>query len=169
MRRRIPAIFSTILLVLLPVIGACEDDSEERERIVINIEGTWELEASLDQDQGDLLCELTGLTLTIEMQGNTQLFGGQGLGGVASCSGGEGSLEVQLPTLTVFNGVQEGGTEVRFTLADGTEEADNFLAFEGDMTGTRMEGQVQGFILLDDAAPQATAFVGTFVLRRTST
>lgn len=172
MRASFGTLLSAILLALLPMVGACADDSEERETIVINIEGTWKLEATLNQDQGDLVCQISDLILTIQMQGNTQLFGGQSSGGQLSCTGGESSLEMQLPPLTIFNGTQDRGSEVDFELVEGSEgfQGDNaFLSLDGDLSATRMEGQIQGFIFLEELGPDATAFQGTFVNRRTST
>lgn len=171
MRATFRSALSVALLALLAGAGGCSDDSEEREMIVIDIEGGWELEATLDQDQGDLTCQISGLEMAIEMQGNTQLFGGQTSPGTVSCTGPDTSLEVALPGLTITNGQQDMGSVVSFKLAEGEFDGETtFLDLEGDLTGIRMEGQISGFIRLEEpgADTPATAFTGTFVNTRTS-
>lgn len=162
------AIFTPLLL--LPMLGGCSGGSGDREEIVVDIQGHWTLEATLDQDQGDATCQITDLTLTIRMQGNTRLFGGESTGGRLSCTGGEaGSLETDLPIFVIGTGLQESGTDVSFTLspAGGLEEDGTFLDLEGSLSTSRMEGQIQGFFLLEDLGG-LVAFQGTFVNRRTS-
>ncbi len=146
------------LVLLLAALG-CGDNGVDPENL-IDFRGTWAMDVYFVYPPEDLICSLTGLTLSVSQDG--KILTGGTVGGSEACSQtGTDWPEIAVGDMTLSGTARENS--VLFSL----KQASIFeFTFNGSTDGTQFVGTFQGSAFLEPFDIGDVTVAGNWTARR---